>query len=244
MSRRTGAPIRRRFSRAVVAAATLGATAAGTVDAQSVSLDEGVFDIYLDGERVGTERFSIRRAGAGAGARVIAQATIRLEPPGGTREMVVALEAEARTLRPSAYQIKISGTERVEITGQLLGHRFSAKVVSAEGEEAREYRASPDALIVDRSVAHQYYFLARRLENGQLSAPVIVPRRGTQITMEVARLGREEIALGGVRIEAHRLRVTAGEGDIRHLWVDGSGRVVRLEAPALDYRARRRAPPP
>lgn len=240
MSRRTGPPIRHRLSRAVVAAATLGLTAAGTVGAQSVSLDEGVFDIYLDGERAGTERFSIRRTGA----RVIAQATIRLEPPRGTLEMVVALEAEARTLRPSAYQIKVSGAERVEITGQLLGHRFGAKVVSAEGEEAREYRASPDALIVDRSVAHQYYFLARRLENGQLSAPVIVPRRGTQITMEVARVGREEIVLGGAPIEARRLRVTTGEGDIRHLWVDGSGRVLRLEAPALDYRAVRRAPPP
>ena len=53
--------------------------APGAAGAQSVVVDEGSFAITLNGTPAGTERFTIRRAGVGDDAIVIANAVIQLD---------------------------------------------------------------------------------------------------------------------------------------------------------------------
>lgn len=228
------------FALAVLAAAP------GLLDglrAQAVTVDEGTFVVHIADRRAGSERFWIRRSSPSPDSRTIAQGIIELEVARGSRRMVAALEATGPQMDPWAYQIKISGTDRVEITGRLIGRRFSTKIVSGSGEEAVEYRAGPRARIVDRGVAHHHYFLVRLLDGDSLTVPMIVPRLGRQVSAAVTADGSERIRVGGSEVEARRIRVVDEEGEIRIIWVDGQGRVLRVEIPGEGYVAVRQALP-
>lgn len=210
-------------------------------DAQTVTLDEGVFRVFVGGREAGTERFSIRQTGTGASAIVIAQGRIVLEA--GGQELATDLQASGPALRPTAYQVQVRGQQSQRIAARLVGGRFSATIVSPAGEMMREYLASDGAVILDEDVAHQHYFLARRVNGGASRLSVIIPRENRQLSAEVTTAGSEAIEIGGQRVQARHLVVRLAGGPERHLWVDDQARVLRLEVPARSYRAERTALP-
>lgn len=215
---------------AVVAATSLPLGAAG----QSVTLDEGVFRILIDGRQAGTETFAIRRSGSGAEAQVIATAEIQMEIPEGRIDLRPALQASGREMAVSAYQIKVSGHQQEEIYVTLGERRFRTQIRTERGEQEREYRAAEGTLLLDTGVAHQYHFVNLRFPDQGGRVPVIVPREGRQYTLNVTVGGPESIQAGGTRVEARRLTLE-GNGGTRSVWVDGEGRVLRVEHPEQGY---------
>ncbi len=209
---------------------------------QSVTLDEGVFQITVNGAVVGTESFSIRRGGTGEDAQIIAAAEIQMQAPAGRLDLRPALQTAGGEMSVSAYQIKISGHQQEEVYVTLGDRRFLTRVRSEQGEQEREYRATTGTLLLDTGVAHQYYFLTQRLPSGSGSAPVLVPREGGQYTIAVTLVGETSIMIGGASTPARHLRVT-GNGETRELWVDSAGRVLRLEHAAEGYVALRESAP-
>lgn len=221
----------------------MGALCAPTPGSSQVTLDEGVFTVTLRGQPYGTETFLIRRAGTGDETRVVATGEIRLQDASGAREMAVRLQAVGREMTPSAYEIKISGVMQEHVRIERNGSRLVSAVVSDRGERVREYRASPDALLREQDVAHHFFFLGRRLvEGGDFAAPVIVPRAGRQVDVEVSEVGTESLAIGGESAQARRLRVAEGT-EISLVWIDAEGRVLAVEIPGTGYRAVRQQPP-
>jgi hypothetical protein len=215
---------------------------AGAVAAQSTSLDEGRFTLTRAGATVGSEAFSIRQSGTGDAARIIAQAQIRLESGSGTLEMAPALQASGADMAISAYQVKVSGEAAEEIYVTLGERRFLTTVVSEAGERQREYRASAGTVLLDRDVAHQFYFLGRRLESGATSFPVIIPREGRQLEMRVTESAIVTIRIGEQSLQARHVRLEGG-GEIREAWIDDQHRVLRVADPGSGYRAERQEPP-
>lgn len=211
------------------------AVAAVGVHAQTVTLDEGTFRISLRGSPIGTETFAIQRNGEGPGATVIAQGRLVLDTGSQTRSL---LQLEGRNLRPTAYQIEVTGPEKQSISGQAAGNRFRATIVSTAGEQMREYLASEGAVVLDDGVAHQYYFLVSGT-GGSGSLPVIIPRQSRQVTARVTDLGSEQIAVGGQNVQARRLRVEPQGLTTRIVWVDRQDRVLRLQIPEENYLAER-----
>lgn len=214
---------------------------AGT-SAQTVTLDEGTFTFYRGGSEIGTETFAIRRSGSGEDAVVVANATVEMDLPGGMRTLAPALEATGHEMALSAYQVKVSGDQEAEVYLTLSGRRFVARITTEAGERQQEFRASPGALLLEEGVVHQYYFLRPLLDALPARVPVLMPREGSQLQMEVSSLGRETVSVGGQSIEARHLRLEAG-GEVREVWVDGEGRVLRVVIPATGFRAERQAPP-
>lgn len=210
--------------------------------AQTVTLDEGTFTLYRDGSQVGTESFAIRRSGAGEDAVIVANATVEMELPDGMRTMAPALEATGREMALSAYQVKVSGNQEAEVYLTLSGNRFVARITTEAGEREQEFRASPGALLLEEGVAHQYYFLRPLLDDLPARVPVIMPRQGSQLQMQISSLGQETLRIGGEPLGARHLRLEAG-GEVREVWVDEEGRVLRLVVPAAGFRAEREAPP-
>lgn len=210
--------------------------------AQTVTLDEGTFTLYRGESQVGTESFAIRRSGTGEDAVIVANATVEMELPGGMRTMAPALEATGREMALSAYQMKVSGSQEAEVYLTLSGSRFVARITTEAGEREQEFRASPGALLLEEGVAHQYYFLRPILDDLPTQVPVIMPQEGSQLQMQVSSLGQETLRIGGEPIGARHLRLEAG-GEVREVWVDGEGRVLRLVIPASSFRAEREAPP-
>jgi hypothetical protein len=221
----------------------LGLLLPDAVHAQGVTVDEGTFRILVDGREIGTETFAIRRSGTGADAQVIATAEIHMEVPEGRLDLRPALQASGVEMAVSAYQIKVSGHTQEEVYVTLGPRRFLTKVRSERGEQEREYRATPGTLLLDTDVAHQYYFVSTRAAamNGG-TVPVIVPREGEVFDLTVTVVGPETIRIGGTSVEARHLRLE-GRQQTRDLWVDGEGRVLRLEFPARGYVAERRTLP-
>ena len=212
------------------------------LSAQSVTLDQGTFHITVDGRDAGSENFSIRRSGTGGEAQVIATAEIQMEVPEGRTDIRPALQASGSDMAVSAYQVKVSGATQEEVYVTLGERRFLTTVRSERGEREREFRAAPGTLLLDPGVAHQYYFLSGRVGDSGGTFPVISPREGRQFELQVIVVGNESITIGGNAITARHLRLEA-DGGTRELWVDGEGRVLRLEQPAAGYVAVRQSAP-
>ncbi|MHB1192496.1 MAG: hypothetical protein ACYC6F_05555 [Longimicrobiales bacterium] len=204
--------------------------------AQSVVVDEGTFAVSLRGAPAGTEQFAIRRAGVGDDAIVIANAVILLDRGAGPTELRPLLEVTPLDDASVNYQLKVSGSETSELSVRLAGRRYVARIRTDAGEEEREFLARPGTRIVEEGVAHQYYFL--RGVRGGSTTPVIEPRTRRQVQLTASTTADEELALGATTVRARKLTLTAG-ADVRHIWFDAQGRVLRVEIPALGYVAER-----
>ena len=219
--------------------ALLIAPAAG----QTVTLDEGVFRLIVNGQEVGRETFSIRQNGSGETAVVVAIGRVVLDTARGTQVLNADLQVAGPALRPATYQVNVEGANAEKIAGRVAGGRFSARIVSSGGERMREYLASEGAVVTDEGVAHQYYFLAQRASAGANQIPLIIPRQNQQVAATVSAAGTERITIGGSSVEARRLVVSVPSGAERNLWIDSQGRVLRLEIPARKFVAERVALP-
>jgi hypothetical protein len=226
--------IRRACRRAALALAPL--VVPGALAAQSVVVDEGTFAVSLDGAPAGTERFTIRRAGVGNDAIVIANAVIDLNRGQGLIELRPLLEVTPVDDASSSYQLKVSGAETSELSVRLAGRRYVSRIHTEAGEEEREFLARPGTRIVEEGVAHQYYFLRGAGEGS--STPVIEPRTRSQFQLVASAASEEQVAVGAARVTARKVTLSSGT-DVRHVWFDAQGRVLRVEIPARGYLAER-----
>lgn len=211
--------------------------------AQTVQLDEGTFRILVSGREVGMETFSIRQNGTGADAVIIAQGRVVLDGAGGSDEVLANVQLSGAGLRPVAYDVELRGGDARRINAQVTGSRASARTVSEAGEKMREYLVSDGAVLLDDGVAHHYYFIAQRVNAGATTTPIVIPRESRQVQATIAAAGREQVESGGRRVSANRIVITPAGGDPRTVWVDGQGRVLRVEIPARNYVAVRTALP-
>jgi hypothetical protein len=211
---------------AVVTAALTALPAA----AQTVRIEEGTFRILLGGREVGMETFSIRQNGTGADAVIIAQGRVVLEQNGGS-EVVANVQLAGAGLRPVAYDLELRGSDARRIHGSVSGRRASARIAAAS-ETFREYLVTDGAVVLDDGVAHHYYFIAQRAAAGAATVPIMVPRESRQIQATIAIGGTESTSAGGTTVQARKITVQPDGGDVRNIWVDSQGRVLRVEIPA------------
>ena len=204
--------------------------------AQSVVVDQGTFSVSIGGEVIGSEEFSIRRAGFGRGAAYIASGAVALSRDGESQELRPLLSAHAPEGAADGYQLKVSGIDASEVVLNLVGPRFVSNFRSAAGEEEREFSASTHTRIVERLVAHHYYFLGNVSEGARV--PVIEPRSRLVMDLVAGAWVDEELRLGPNRVDARKVVFRDGEQE-RIVWFDRQGRVLRVEIPALQYVAER-----
>lgn len=206
-----------------------------SAQAQSVADDAGTFNVSIGGHQVGTEEFAIRQSGVGDGAEIVATGRIRLDLATGSLELAPRLRTTGFQAEPVSYEVVVGGDSPRRITGTVGSGRFSARIVTASGEQMREYVASSGATVLDDGVAHHYYFLARRTRSGRV--PVLIPRENRQVMASVRDMGEERVNVGGANLNLFHLVVAPDGGDERHVWVDALNRVIRVEIPATGYLA-------
>ena len=207
--------------------------------AQSAVVDEGSFEISIRGAVIGNETFTIRRSGSGANATTVAQGRVTLDTGEQTR---VVLQLQGPQLRPTAYQIEVTGDNRQNITGRATGRRIRATVVSASGEQMREYLVDPGAVILHDEVIYPHYFVARAMDqSGRI--PVISPTQSRQTTATVEFGPEESINVAGRQITARTLQIQVPGLDNRTVWVDGQDRVLRIRIPGQELTAVRTSAP-
>lgn len=216
--------------------------ATSTAAAAQTTLDEGTFRHLVDGREVATETFSIKETGAGAEAVVIATGRV-LFREGSRQEMTSVLQVAGPVRRPTGYDLTVAGDSAQRIRAQVTGTRFSARIVRASGERAREYLVSEGAVVAEIDVAHHQYFVASRVLGNARRIPLIVPLEGRQV-FATASLGEaESIRVADTTITARRITVSVEGGSERRIWIDDAGRVLRVEVPARSFVAERTALP-
>lgn len=205
-----------------------------------VVLDDGSFNVLQNGQLVGTETFTIRRSGFGENTVVIVQASVELDRLGRTEALRARLNGA--DLNWFAYEAKISGSAPQELSIVWDGEHFVASSRSDQGQLDQEFRGGANTVILDRTVAHLYYFVARKAAAGEGSFLVIQARPGTQSTATVVEVGLDRLEVGGKSLRARHLRLTL-EGEAHDFWVDEDGRLLRVVIPSRGYEARRREAP-
>jgi hypothetical protein len=125
-----------------------------------------------------------------------------------------------------------SGTELEQKLSAVVGRgRISQRTQTRRGEAAKEYVVADGALVLDDDVFHQYYFLALRAAEG--TVPVVIPRRNTQVKMQASIAGPSTVEIGGARIDARHILLSAPGLPTREVWVDGSGRLLKVTVGGL-----------
>jgi len=225
-----------RFARLTALALLFSALQSPDAAAQSVVVDQGTFSIEINGTLVGTEEFSIRRAGFNRDAVFITNDIVTLRDSVEDREIRHLLRASGPNGAAEGYELSLSGHDPLEITMNLARPRFVSRFDSPAGQEEREFRARPDTRILETDVAHHYYFL-RTLQEGD-TAPIIVPRDRTEGVISAGPSVEEELRLGRNRVAARRVTFMRGASE-RRVWFDRQGRVLRVEIPERGYVATR-----
>ncbi len=229
--------------RGAALALLMTATVVTEGSSQSEMLDEGSFKISVAGTEVGLETFTIRQNGSGADAVVMAKGKVVLDANKGGSQVTASVQLSGAALRPAAYEVEVRGGDAQGIRATVRGSRVSARIMSAAGENQREYLVSDGAVLVDEGVAHQYYFLARRAGAASINVPVLIPRQSRQVTASVTFKGDETVSIAGRSTPARHLVVQPQGGAAVDIWADAEGRILKLEIPSRQYVAVRVALP-
>jgi hypothetical protein len=204
------------------AALALGLGLPVSVEAQKI-VDAGRFTVSVNGQRVGSEDFTIETTPIGQGIEYIARATIAY----GDRRVSPVLRADSNGV-PMAYQValKVNASEQETWRGLINHGRVSARIKNAKGESEKEYIVANGAFVLDEDVFHQYYFLARKRGDG--SASVMIPRRNNHAVVKISSAGNDRVAIGNKELEASHLVIGQAGSAPRDVWVDDQGRVLKV----------------
>ncbi|WP_309673225.1 hypothetical protein [Gemmatimonas sp.] len=203
-------------------------------------LDVGSFTLLVNGQRAGREQFSVQRVTSQDGGTLEA----RSESAIGDRRVAMRLETDSLG-SPVRYSVeeRRGADVTLRLGGQRVRGRFATLARSSTGEAAREYLLRPGAVVIEDDGIVQYALLVRdrTLADGTgITLPSLTPIANSQGAVRVVlETSRDTIVVAGVRREARRWRVTAGSGDLRLVWADPEGRLLRLSIPARNLEALR-----
>jgi hypothetical protein len=198
--------------------------------------DEGSFTISVNGRTAGRENFRITSTTRGEATGYL----VRSDVTYGDRRLNTELTTDA-TGAAIEYRatVRVSGaTEKWE--GAVARGRLNATLTSARGTAAREYVVTGGAVVVDADIIHHHWLLGVRTKDGRV--PVLIPRRdNAQETWTVSTVGDESLQIGTRDVPATHLRITGGE--MREIWIDRSGRLLKVTIPSRNLVAVRDDPP-
>lgn len=228
------------FLRSVAVLALGLATAApAPVAGQALVLDEGTFSLFLNGERIGREDFSLRASRGSAGG-YIAQGNLL---KGDQRQTVVLTVDSAGT--PLRFQLdtREEGTAIASVVGQQERQLWSARIVRAGVESAREFRLPPDTFVAESGVIHQLWFVLRLGEGRTLTLLSPSDLRLARVALEEQAPDRVQLGLRELVARRWVLRHLDDGVVLWELWTDPAGRLLRAVNRPSAFEALRDDPP-
>lgn len=200
--------------------------------------DEGSFTVRRDGRTAVRENFRVTATTRGNVTEYFAKADVTL----GDRRLEPELRTDARGA-VIEYHVKVRTGDTDETwNGVAARGRLNATITGPRGTAARELMVPPGALVLDEDVIHQHWFLTLRGHEGRL--PILVPRRdNAQSFVTLAKIGEETLQVGTQDVPAIHIRVTDTGGEVRNLWIDRAGRLLKVEIPSRGLVAVRDDPP-
>lgn len=234
-------PRRLRPPLAVAALLWLGGAAASTpLPAQVLVVDQGTFSLFVGGQRVGREDFSIRETRGAARSAWVAQSNILR---GETRHtLALTVDSSGSPLRFQRETRQGTLVSR-SYAGERHGGTWSGRAMFRGGESARELPLPPDCFLVDGETVHHLWFVLQLGEGRPVT--LLLPAGPAQQRTVIEEQAPDRVALGLREIVARRwiLRPPDGGSPLWELWTDVEGRLLRARHPASGLEALRDDPP-
>ena len=222
----------------LIFAAAFG-TLASPVAAQGRITDEASFTITINGRTAGRENFRITQTTRGDAVEYRATATVTFGDRRITPELITSPEGGLIRYDVTTRSGGASESWRGDMSARGL---ISAQIATGSGSAVREFKVPTGSLLLDDEIIHHHWFLALRSRDGQVA--VVVPRRGTvHVTFAVSTVGPETLQIANHDVASTHLRATSGSGEIHDIWVDRSGRLLKVAIPARNLVAVRDDPP-
>ena len=201
-------------------------------------VDEGSFTISMNGRTVGRENFRISATTRGDVVEYVASAVVTY----GDRRVSPELRTSAEGTVLSYEVTTKTGATSESWSGAVAGSRLNTRIESGRGTAAREYIVPAGTLVVDDEIMHHNWFLALRSHSGGM--PVVVPRRtDVKANVTMSTVGEETLQIGNHDLTATHLRAQVAGSEVRDIWVDKSGRLLKVALPERGLVAIRDDPP-
>lgn len=222
----------------LVAAGTMVGGLFTPAQGQDAILDQGRYEIYQDGTKIGTETVLLRRSG-GEGQRVwaIEGHTELLDPTRGRELSKGEIEVPEAPADPIQYRLQSHRLEgKILVTRQRQAKRVVVKAEGQTGLQQREHIAPGNLVIMDETSVYPHYPLVLRGDISTDAVPAFVITESSLGSLRLRDLGWEQVEAMDSTVRAKHRRITPeGEGLVRHLWVTEDGLIARMEVPARNY---------
>jgi len=199
-------------------------------------LDEGTLLVRQDTAEIGREAF---RLSAARGPGWTLASTVRYDR---NRPIVVLnpiLEIGADSL-PATLEFSVADPrDPLRILGQLARGRFTVRLLGRRTERAREFPASGRVVVLDDSVFALYLLAAWHAGPSPVPVTAIFARAGRREVLVVQDQGIEATTVNRDPASLRHVTVTGGANQLVHLWLDGAGRLLKIEVPASRLTAER-----
>ena len=205
-------------------------------------VDEGVLVVRVDTVEVARESFRLTHGRLSRGdVGWILATTIRYDRARPVIVLAPILEVNGDTM-PATLQYDVADPRQPSrILGELGRGRFTVRLVARATERAREFPTGQRAVVLDDSVFALYVFAAWRgaSEPGGLTA--IFPRGLRRAAVQIQDLGQASTTLNHDPARLRHLTVAGDGQETVHVWVDASGRLMKVEIPSRNLTAERLA---
>lgn len=207
------------------------------------TIDSGSFGIYVQGQRVATEKFSIQQGPSGSrtAAELIAEngageqrADMDLTPAGDIRRY------HWRASKP------LNVETIVEPSDAFVAQRFSTPGEPDKVKSTMHLLPPSTIILDDNFFTHRQLLAWRYLAAGcggkspnagcklnKTEFGVLIPNQHTSAVVILEYVGREKIAVNGVERELSRIKLVSDDQEWA-LWLDDDHRVVRIVVPSAN----------
>jgi len=219
-----------------------GTTASGTSDKTPVAqtVDSGSFGVFINGQRVATETFSVHQSSDGSSIISRFKSESGAEKAEQTSEWQMTGSGDLR--KYEWKEISPGQSQAVVVPNQdFLIERF--KNSPAEKEQEQPFMLPASSILLDDYVFIQREVLAWKFlassckqEKGALQCPLkqhvqfgaLNPHARSSMSVTLEFAGREKITIRGVERELNRMDLKGDSGDWT-LWLDDQDNHFRLQ---------------
>ena len=232
----------RRVLLALLLTLTLAAPLLASKNNTAQNIDEGTFVIYVQGRRIGTEKFSI----AQRSDMSVTTSEVKIED--GANKAGIGSELQ---LLPNGdfrhYDWKELGPGKGVTSVDYSESFLIEHIIGSPGEKARDltFMIPPSTNVLDDYFfAHRELLLWKYMAAACASAPdknncpmpkqqfgVFVPRQQVTAMITVEYKGKEKVNLKGGQVELDRFDITGELGEW-NLWTDQNRKLVRVVVPS------------
>lgn len=215
----------------------------GSLDPDVIDVvDSGTLALSEKGVPIGEENFVIREDRGGADLLYRSASEANLKVNNQTMRVTVELEVAGPRSVPRRYRVEVDGTEPESIAARLLSDRLRLDIRSPSGDEMREFMAKGRLVILERYMAHQYFYLPKVLGDAKsVHVSVVVPRERKQVQGTLEDRGSETKTAMGREMTLRHVALALASGETHHVWLQGDS-VMRVEIPGREFTAVRATP--